>query len=142
MPTGMTEKDWALGAANFAGCALAPWGSRTRRSAVPGGGALLHGQQHPLTRLTLRVRALEHGLEALLASLTKRNVGGIIPGAGGVQRTSGLIQMFDCTSIRAHVSAAGAKGGRKIRCLDAHVAGSARKSMSKSTATAIRSTFI
>ena len=57
-------------------------------------------------------------------------------------RTSGLIQMFDSTSIRAHVSAAGAKGGRKIRRLDAHVVGSARKSTSRSTATAIRSTFI
>ena len=57
-------------------------------------------------------------------------------------RTSGLIQMFDSTSIRAHVSAAGAKGGRKIRRLDAHVAGSARESTSRSTATAIHSTFI
>ena len=30
-------------------------------------------------------------------------------------QTAGLVQMFDSTSIRAHVSAAGAKGGNKIR---------------------------
>jgi hypothetical protein len=41
-----------------------------------------------------------------------------------------LIQMFDSTIVRAHVSAAGAKGGRKIRRLAAREAGSRRKSMS------------
>ena len=43
-------------------------------------------------------------------------------------RTASLIQMFDSTSIRAHVSAAGAKGSSKIRRLAAPVAVSARKS--------------
>lgn len=43
-------------------------------------------------------------------------------------RTASLIQMFDSTSIRAHVSAAGAKGASKIRRLAAPVAVSARKS--------------
>ena len=32
-------------------------------------------------------------------------------------RTAGLIQMFDSTSIRGHVSAAGAKGGQKNQAL-------------------------
>jgi transposase len=32
-------------------------------------------------------------------------------------RTAGLIQMFDSTSIRAHVSAAGAKGGGQSQAL-------------------------
>ena len=41
-----------------------------------------------------------------------------------------LIQMFDSTIVRAHVSAAGAKGGRKIRRSAAPGAGSRRKSMS------------
>ena len=36
--------------------------------------------------------------------------------------TAHLVQMFDSTIVRAHVSAAGAKGGRKIRRLDARVA--------------------
>ena len=39
-----------------------------------------------------------------------------------------LIQMFDTTIVRAHVSAAGAKGGRKARRSAAHAAGSRRKS--------------
>lgn len=40
-----------------------------------------------------------------------------------------LIQMFDSTIVRAHVSAAGAKGGRKARPSAARAAGSRRKSM-------------
>jgi transposase len=39
-----------------------------------------------------------------------------------------LIQMFDSTIVRAHVSAAGAKGGRKVRRSGGRVAGSQRKS--------------
>jgi transposase len=40
-----------------------------------------------------------------------------------------LIQMFDSTIVRAHVSAAGAKGGRKARRSAARAAGSRQKSM-------------
>ncbi len=39
-----------------------------------------------------------------------------------------LIQMFDSTIVRAHVSAAGAKGGKKIRRSDVHAAASQPKS--------------
>lgn len=39
-----------------------------------------------------------------------------------------LVQMFDSTVVRAHVSAAGAKGGSKIRRSAAHEAGSPPKS--------------
>ena len=35
----------------------------------------------------------------------------------GCSQTAGIVQMFDSTSIRAHVSAAGAKGGSKPRRL-------------------------
>ena len=35
----------------------------------------------------------------------------------GCSQTSGLLQMFDSTSIRAHVSAAGAKGGQQNQAL-------------------------
>ena len=40
-----------------------------------------------------------------------------------------LMQMFDSTIVRAHVSAAGAKGGSKARRSAARGAGSRRKSM-------------
>lgn len=39
-----------------------------------------------------------------------------------------LVQMFDSTIVRAHVSAAGAKGGSRIRRSAARAAGSPRKS--------------
>jgi len=42
-----------------------------------------------------------------------------------------LIQMFDSTIVRAHVSAAGAKGGKTARPSVARVAGSRRKFMQK-----------
>ena len=56
-------------------------------------------------------------------------------------QTSGLIQMFDSTTVRAHVSAAGAKGGSKIRRSAARAAGSARKSTSNAISMGYRSTF-
>ena len=40
-----------------------------------------------------------------------------------------LAQMFDSTVVRAHVSAAGAKGGRKIKRSGARAAGSRPKSI-------------
>src|ERR1700728_491392 len=46
-------------------------------------------------------------------------------------KTAHVVQMFDSTVVRAHVSAAGAKGGRKIRHSVARVAGSPRKSTSR-----------
>jgi transposase len=42
--------------------------------------------------------------------------------------TAHLIQMFDSTIVRAHVSAAGAKGGKTGKRWDARAAGSPRKS--------------
>jgi transposase len=46
----------------------------------------------------------------------------------GLSRTAHLVQMFDSTVVRAHVSAAGAKGGRTARRSAARVAGSAPRS--------------
>jgi transposase len=46
----------------------------------------------------------------------------------GLSGSAHLVQMFDSTIIRAHVSAAGAKGGSRARRLDVRAAGSARKS--------------
>lgn len=45
-------------------------------------------------------------------------------------KTAHLVQMVDSTVIRAHVSAAGAKGGKRIRRSAAHAAGSAPRSTS------------
>ena len=53
-----------------------------------------------------------------------------------------LIQMFDSTVVRAHVSAAGAKGGRKRRRLGARTAASRRKSTPNRTRRATSSLSI
>jgi transposase len=50
-------------------------------------------------------------------------------------RTAHLVQFFDSTVVRAHVSAAGAKGGSKIRRSAARAAAFRRKSTSKPTST-------
>ena len=57
-------------------------------------------------------------------------------------RTAHLVQFFDSTVVRAHVSAAGAKRGSKIRRSAARAAASRRKSTSRPTSTAIRSISI
>ena len=60
----------------------------------------------------------------------------------GMSETAHLAQMFDSTVVRAHVSAAGAKGGRRIRPSAAHAAVSRRKSTSRSISAACRSPSI
>ena len=53
--------------------------------------------------------------------------------------TPHLVQMFDSTVVRAHVSAAGAKGGRKARRSAVRGAASPPKSTSRPTSGACRS---
>ncbi len=50
-------------------------------------------------------------------------------------QTAHLVQRFDSTTVRAHVSAAGAKGGRTDRRSVAPEAGSRPRSISRSTMT-------
>jgi transposase len=59
-----------------------------------------------------------------------------------MSQTAHLVQMFDSTVVRAHVSAAGAKGGKKIRRSAGRVAASRRKSISRPILTASRSPSI
>jgi transposase len=59
-----------------------------------------------------------------------------------MSETAHLVQMFDSTVVRAHVSAAGAKGGKTIRRSAARAAASRRKSTSRSISAACRSRFI
>ena len=54
--------------------------------------------------------------------------------------TAHLVQLFDGTVVRAHVSAAGARGGRTARRSAARAAGSAPRSTSSATSWACRST--
>ncbi len=56
-----------------------------------------------------------------------------------LSRTAHLVQMFDSTIVRAHVSAARAKGGRMVRLWVARVGACRPRSTSRPTLTAIRS---
>jgi transposase len=58
-----------------------------------------------------------------------------------LSRTAHLVQMFDGTAVRAHVSAAGAKGGSGARRSAARGADSRRRSTSRGTSMASRSPF-
>ena len=55
-----------------------------------------------------------------------------------LSRTAHLVQMFDSTVVRAHVSAAGAKGGRTVRRLAARAGASRPRSTSRPTLMVIR----
>jgi len=66
----------------------------------------------------------------------------IFDALANMSETAHLVQMFDSTVVRAHVSAAGAKGGKTIRRSAARAAASRRKSTSRSISAACRSRFI
>ncbi len=51
----------------------------------------------------------------------------------GLSGTAHLVQMFDSTVVRAHVSAAGAKGGKMVRRSAARAAASRPRSTSRPT---------
>jgi transposase len=53
--------------------------------------------------------------------------------------TAHLVQFFDSTVVRAHVSAAGAKGGSRTKRSAVRAAASPRRSISRLTSTASRS---
>jgi transposase len=59
-----------------------------------------------------------------------------------MSETAHLVQMFDSSVARAHVSAAGAKGGRAGRRLAVRAAASRPKSISRSISTGCRSPSI
>jgi transposase len=58
-----------------------------------------------------------------------------------LSRTAHLVQMFDSTVVRAHVSAAGAKGGSTAKPWAARVGASRPRSTSRLISTACRSPF-
>ncbi|MDX7954056.1 transposase [Lichenihabitans sp. Uapishka_5] len=53
----------------------------------------------------------------------------------GLSGSAHLVQMFDSTVVRAHVSAAGAKGGKPVRRSAARAAASRPRSTSRPTST-------
>ena len=142
MLTGMTEEDWAI--------ALAVFDAAQSSRGEPGHDDCRFLEAiHYFTVHNISWRALpaEYGkwnsvwkrfwrlsrsgvFEAFLQLLAERSA------------SAEIIQFFDSTISRAHVSAAGAKGGRKTRRSDVRATGSRPRSTSRPTLTAFRLTSI
>ena len=138
MSTRMDEDDWAHTLAVLRLPAPARPESRGR-SPLPRGAAFLHRRERSLARSAGSLRSLEQRVETL-RSLEQ---GGVFEAffdtLASMSSTAHLIQMFDSTVVRAHVSAAGAKGGKKAKRLGARAAASPRKSTQNRTPPGISS---
>ena len=83
------------------------------RPAVSGGHALLFGSQHHLAGAAGAVRALEHGTAAISPSEPVGVFEDFFATLADLSSTAHLVQMFDSTVTRAHVTY-DLKKGRKV----------------------------
>jgi hypothetical protein len=93
--------------------AAAAWGQGAGRSQVFRSLALFHGPHHYVASAAGRVRLLEQHLEALLALEPQRRVRNFLRSARLLKRAGA--SRADRLDRHAHVSAAGAKGGRMAK---------------------------
>ena len=128
MSTKMTNGDWEVALWGFPALPSEAGCEGEGRPSVSGGAALLCGSQHHLAGAAGAVRALEYGMAAFSPSEPFRVFEDFFATLADLSSTAHLVQMFDSTVTRAHVSAAGAKGGSRVRRLDARGAVSAPKS--------------
>lgn len=128
MLTGMTEKDWAVALEVFraARSRRGDKGRDDRRFLE----ALHHFAVH---NITWRALPAEFGpWNSVWKRFWRLSRGGVFEAffqaLAGLSRTAHLVQMFDSTVVRAHVSAAGAKGGSAAKRSAARAAGSRPRS--------------
>ena len=129
MSTRMNEEDWAHTLEVFRAC-LPP--ARTQAA----NDRLFLEAMHFFTVENVRWRALPERFgpwNSVWKRFDRLSKAGVFEAffdtLASMSTSAHLIQMFDSTVVRAHVSAAGAKGGRTIRRSAARAAGSRRKSM-------------
>lgn len=139
MLTRMTEEDWALALEVFdaAQSGRGEPGHDDRRFLE----AILYFTVH---NITWRALPAEYGKwNSVWKRLWRLSRSGVFEAffqlLAEQSRTAHLVQFFDSTVVRAHVSAAGAKGGSKIRRSAARAVASRQKYTSKLTSTVIRS---
>ena len=139
MLTRMTDKDWAIVLEVFAA-------SRSRRGDKGRDNRRFLEALHYFTVHNITWRALppEFGKwNSIWKRFWRLSQSGVFDAffeaLASLSRTAHLVQMFDSTIVRAHVSAAGAKGGRVVRLWAARVAASRPRSTSRPTLTATRS---
>jgi hypothetical protein len=97
------------------GVAVAARRQGPRRPEVSRSPALFRVSQHHVAGSSGKVRALEQRLETVLAIEPAGTFEAFFDALAAMSRTAYLVQMFDSTVARAHVSAAGAKGGKMIK---------------------------
>jgi transposase len=142
MLTGMTEDDWSI--------VLEVFDAAQSRSGEPGRDdrkfleALHFFTVH---NLTWRALPKEYGKwNSVWKRFWRLSRSGVFEAffqlLAETSKTAHLVQMFDSTVVRAHVSAAGAKGGNKIRRSAGPGADFRLKSTSKPISTACHSHFI
>jgi hypothetical protein len=92
--------------------------------------------------VTSQSNSMRIALEALLALEPQGVFETFFEALASLSERAHLVQMFDSTVIRAHVSAAGAKGGRMAKHSGAPGEASQPRSISRPISTAIRSASI
>jgi transposase len=139
MLTQMTERDWAVALAVFRA-------SRSRRGDKGRDDRRFLEALHYFTLHNITWRALppEFGpWNSIWKRFWRLREAGVFEvffeTLAGLSTTAHLVQMFDSTIVRAHVSAAGAKGGKHARHSAAPAADSRPRSTSRATSRAERS---
>ena len=129
MSTKMSEADWGIALEVFRAC-LPARGAKARDD------RLFLEALHYFTVHNLSWRALPERFgkwNSIWKRFDRLSKAGVFEDffalLAGLSGTAHLVQRFDSTIIRAHASAAGAKGGRRARRSAARAAGSARKSI-------------
>lgn len=133
MSTRMTEADWAHTLEVFRACL-------PRRGRRASNDRLFLEAMHFFTVENVRWRALPERFgpwNSVWKRFDRLSKAGVFEAffdtLASMSTSAHLIQMFDSTIVRAHVSAAGAKGGSRVRRSAARAAGSRRKSMPNQT---------
>ena len=139
MLTRMTERNWAVILEVFRGC-LSRCGDKGRNDRL-----FLEAMHYfAVHNITWRALPSEYGRwNSVWKRFSRLSRSGMFEAffhaLADLSQTARLVQMFDSTVVRAHVSAAGAKGGSPARRSPARGAASRPRSTSRATSTANRS---
>ena len=136
MLTRMTEQDWTVALEVFRATRC---GAATRAAMTASSWRPLH--YFTLHNITWRALPPEFGpWNSVWKRFWRLREAGVFEAffetLAGLSSTAHLVQMFDSTTVRAHVSAAGAKGGKSARRSAAHEAASRPRSTSRATSRA------
>src|SRR5215210_6427841 len=131
MLTRMTEEDWATVLKLFRAC-------RSRRGAKGRNDRIFLEALHSFAVHNITWRALPAAFgngNSIWKRFWRLSQAGVFEAffdaLAGMSRTAHLVQMFDATVVRAHVSAAGAKGGKMARLWVARAGASRPRSTSR-----------